>query len=88
MRSARSVERAPITHAAILLMLASKKSVPMCTLSHASARTTSAARALTSSVRVITWSLSQRTPRLTCRKRPFAKGRRAEILSTMDSVGW
>lgn len=57
--------RAPITQAAVRLMLASKKSKPMCTFSSALQRMISLAIASVASSSKTTWSLSQRTGRET-----------------------
>ena len=56
-----------MTQAATRLMLASKKSSPMCVRSEVAAAHQFLRRSpRSSSVSITTWSLSQRTPRLTC----------------------
>ena len=62
---------APMTHAATRLMLASKKSSPMCTLGRYSPRTSSFAISRSSSERITTWSLSQRTPPADVQQQPI-----------------
>ncbi|MNL66813.1 hypothetical protein D3C87_1913370 [compost metagenome] len=80
--------RVPITHAAMRLIDASKKSRPICTRSNRSWRIISLAMAWVSSSSSTTWSLSQRTGRLTCSSRCGTYSIAAEILSEITSVGW
>ena len=85
--SAFRVARAPITQAAIRLMLASKKSMPMCTRSKVVAAHDLLHQVPRRSSRVTTWSLSQRMARLTCRRISGTNVRSEEILSANVSVG-
>ncbi|MNP48195.1 hypothetical protein D3C76_1422990 [compost metagenome] len=80
--------RVPMTQAAMRLMEASKKSSPTCTRASRSLRTISLAMAWVSSSSSTTWSLSQRTGRLTCSSRWRTNREAALILSLMTSVGW
>ncbi|MNC56562.1 hypothetical protein D3C75_1061690 [compost metagenome] len=80
--------RVPITQAAMRLMEASKKSRPMWTRLNRLLRTISPAIACVSSSSSTTWSLSQRTGRLTCSSRRGTYSMALEILSEITSVGW
>ena len=60
---------------------------PMWNLSKSLHLTISSARLLTSSLRITTWSLSQRTPRLMWRRTSSQVCKIAESLSAIDSVG-
>ena len=77
----------PTTHAQMRLMLASKKSRARSTLS-GSFLTISLAISLVSSSKSTTWSLSQRTGRLTWRAILSENSSMEDILSDIISVGW
>src|SRR5699024_1793215 len=70
----------PIVHAATQLILASKKSRPIDTLSSASLRTNSSATSFNSSSITITWSLSHLTGLDTCNANLSLYNIMAEIL--------
>ena len=86
--SAFCMLRMPSTQAAMRLMLASKKSSASSTRFSAPLRTISLAISRVSSSKRTTWSLSQRTERVTCSATFSLNSSMEEILSDTTSVGW